>query len=113
MNDTLAPPQPIPITVNDRGVWRVKGSRVTVESVIRCYLKGATPEQIQDDFPTISLAAIYEVIGYYLNHMEEVDHYLTQQQADAEKLREEWSLESKVRNLRTKIRAARVESQDR
>ena len=106
---TLAPPQPIPIVVNDQGVWRVDGSRVTVDSIVYEYRRGSTPEQIQDDFPSLPLARIYEVISYYLNHTEEVDTYLTDQENQAQSAWDQWSSHPGVKTLSAKIRAARDE----
>ncbi len=105
----LASPQPIPIVVNDRGVWRVEGSRVTVDSIVYEYQRGSTSEQIQDDFPSLPLARIYEVISYYLNHPEEVDAYLAKQENQAQEAREHWAGKPGVGKLRAKIRAARDE----
>lgn len=97
----------MPIEVTDLGVWRVEGSRVTVDSILHEFWRGSTPEQIQDDFPTVSLASIYTVISYCLRHPREVETYLARQLAAASESREEEAKNPKVDALRTKLRAIR------
>ena len=38
-------PNPIPI-IETNGVFRVAGNRVTLDTVLECFLDGATPEEI-------------------------------------------------------------------
>lgn len=40
------------------GGYYVMGSRVSLESLIRLFLDGASPETIVDDFPTLSLEQV-------------------------------------------------------
>ena len=56
--------------------FRVKGSRVSLDSVIIAFLRGASPESIQRSFPTISLEAVYGAIAFYLANQNEIDEYL-------------------------------------
>lgn len=53
-------------------------TRVTVETVIVSWQQGQTPEQIQEDFPTVSLAQVYGTIAYYLSHKDEVDAFFAE-----------------------------------
>jgi uncharacterized protein (DUF433 family) len=72
-----------------QGTWRIAGTRVSLDSVIHSFWEGATPEEICQDFPSLSLAQVYSVIAYYLTHRDEVDAYLQEQQQAVEKLRQE------------------------
>ena len=72
-----------------QGTWRIAGTRVSLDSVIHAFWEGATPEEICQDFPSLSLAQVYSVIAYYLTHRNTVDAYLQEQQQAAEKLRQE------------------------
>lgn len=72
-----------------RGTWRIAGTRVSLDSVIHAFWQGATPEEICQDFPSLSLAQIYSVIAYYLTHRDQVDAYLQEQKQAAEQLRQE------------------------
>ncbi len=88
----MAVPPPavaIPIQADADGTIRVGGTRVTLETVIASYQQGETPERIHEGFPTLKLADIYAVITYYLNHQEEVDAYMRQQEEDGERIRRE------------------------
>lgn len=67
---------PLPIRLDTSGVLRVGNTRVTIDSVLQCYLAGDTPEAIVQAFDTLELADVYAVIGHYLRHRAEFDHYL-------------------------------------
>jgi uncharacterized protein (DUF433 family) len=60
------------------GQYRIAGSRIGLESVVRCYLDGQSPESIQDNFPTLALESIHGSIAFYLRHREEIDRYLNE-----------------------------------
>jgi uncharacterized protein (DUF433 family) len=51
-------------------------SRVTLETVIIRWHMGDSPEEIHKGFPSVPLAAIYGAIAYYLEHQEELDRLL-------------------------------------
>lgn len=70
------------------GGWRLAGSRVSLDSVIQAFRTGATPEEICQDFPTLTLAQVYGTIAYYLEHRDQVDAYLQDQQQTAGQLRQ-------------------------
>ena len=92
-----------------QGVWRIAGTRVSLESVIYSFLDGATPEEICQDFSSLSLAQVYGVIAYYLRHREKVDAYLKTQQQAAEKLQQELRVRHRdfLRDLRERLLAHR------
>lgn len=74
-------PQPVPLVVTDEGVVRIEGTRVPLETVVRAFHLGATPEEIAQDYPTLSLAQVYAVLAYYLRHREAVDAYVAERAA--------------------------------
>jgi uncharacterized protein (DUF433 family) len=56
------------------GAARLDGTRFPVRSVVVYVLQqGLTPEQLSEEWPGISLAAIYDALSYYYDHREEVD----------------------------------------
>ena len=61
------------------GSLRIAGTRITLDAVIQSFHDGGTPEEICQDFPTLSLAQVYDLLAFYLNHREDVDRYLTEQ----------------------------------
>ncbi len=81
-------PNPIPI-VETNGVFRVAGTRVTLDTVLESSLDGATPEEIDQRYPSLDLVAVYEVIAYYLRHQEQLNAYLADGRTRAEAVRGE------------------------
>lgn len=79
--------QTAPITIDKDGAARVGGTRVLLDRVIHAFHNGDTPEQIVDSYDTLSLADVYAVIAYYLNHRQEVDAYMRQREQEAAALR--------------------------
>ena len=75
------------------GLWRVAGTRVSVDSIIHAFWRGATPEQIVQDYDALTLAQVYGVVHYYLTHRKEVSAYLKTQQRMDKKLRRELTAE--------------------
>jgi uncharacterized protein (DUF433 family) len=57
----------IPLSKDAHGVFCVGSSRVTLDLVVRAFNRGATAEEIAQDFPSLQLSDIYQVIGYYLS----------------------------------------------
>jgi uncharacterized protein (DUF433 family) len=68
--------EPIPLVAGADGVMRVRGTRVTLETILAAFAEGATAEEIAQQYPSISLADAYQVIGYYLRHSSELEPYL-------------------------------------
>jgi uncharacterized protein (DUF433 family) len=98
----------IPLSKDAHGVYRVGGSRVTLDLVVRAFNRGATPEEIAQDFPSLKLPDIYQVIGYYLKHGSELAEYFDRRNREEREMleayREEWS----PRGLRERLLARRV-----
>jgi len=85
-----------------QGTWRIAGTRVSFDSVIHAFWEGATPEEICQDFPSLSLPQIYEAIAYYLKQRDQADHYLQVGRDNAEKLRQD--LDSRHKDFLNKLR---------
>src|SRR5947207_13927664 len=65
-----------PLTPTADGVIRVGKTRVTLDTVIAAFNEGATAEEIAQQYSALTLADVYTVIAYYLNHKTDVDAYL-------------------------------------
>src|SRR5215469_4189789 len=76
-----------PLVEDADGVLRVSGTRVTLDTVVTAFQEGATAEEIVDQYPSITLANVYQVIGFYLRHSDELDIYLEQRGLAAEQTR--------------------------
>jgi uncharacterized protein (DUF433 family) len=77
----------LPLQTDRDGAIRVGGTRVTLDTVIHAFKGGADAEEIAEGFPTLSLADIYIVIGYYLRHRQEIDAYLAEREEQAREIR--------------------------
>ena len=84
----------IPLAKDSHGVYRVGGTRVTLDLVVRAFYRGATAEEIVQKFPSLQLSDVYQVIGYYLKYSTELDGYLETRQREEKILLDkhpEWS----------------------
>jgi uncharacterized protein (DUF433 family) len=79
----------VPLRTDADGVIRVGQTRVTLMSVIADFQRGASPEEIAHHFPVLDVSDVYLVVGYYLQHREEVETYIRQERAASEQLRQE------------------------
>ena len=101
---TAAPP----IRQDESGSLRVGNSRVLLELVIQEFQDGATPETIVQQFPTLKLADVYAVIGYYLGHREEIEAYLTEREDMARDVRQRIdNAQPDLGDIRRRLLAAR------
>lgn len=59
-------------------VYRVAGTRVALDSIVRRFWEGDAPESIVQSFPVLTLEQVYGAIAYYLGHQATIDAYLQQ-----------------------------------
>ena len=97
----------ISLNQDEDGTIRLNGSRVTVDTLIGAFKEGSTAEQIQDSFPSLSLAHIYSAIAWYLNHQTEAEEYLQERSAEAERLRNDIESHPEHASFREKLRRRR------
>lgn len=67
------------IEQRDGGYW-IKGTRVSLDSVVYSYLRGHSPQTILESFPILTLEEVNESILYYQEHKTEVDVYLQEEE---------------------------------
>jgi uncharacterized protein (DUF433 family) len=77
------------VTRSADGGWRVAGSRVSLDSVVIAYWDGRLPEAIVADFPPLTLEQVHGAIAFYLRNRDEIDRYLSAQDARWSSLRAE------------------------
>lgn len=97
----------IPLDTDTNGVICVRGSRVTLDSVVIAFKEGATPEEIVQQYPTLALADVYGVISYYLRRQAEVDSYLDERQNRSEGARERNEALFNSQGIRERLMARR------
>lgn len=107
--DIVAEPAPL---VSDRdGVMRVSSTRVTLATVVAAFHEGVTAEAIVQQYPSLNLADVYAVIGFYLRHRQSVDLYLREQQQESDRVRQENEVRFDPAGVRARLLARRL-SQD-
>lgn len=98
---------PLPLTTDAAGVIRVGGTRVTLDTVISTFTRGATPEEIVQQYPALDLADVYATLGYYLRHRAAVETYLRQRQEQARRVRQQNEERFDPTGLRERLLARR------
>lgn len=82
------------------GGYYVAGERVSLDSLVYAFRRGASPESIRRSFPVLTLEQVYGAIAYYLAHEHEIDAYLEVSEREAE---------AQGTELNARARAARPE----
>ncbi len=80
---TISTSAVVPLIADREGTIRVRGTRVTLDSIIMAFQNGATAEAVAQKFPPVTLADVYQVIAYYLHHSAEIDNHLALRRAEA------------------------------
>lgn len=75
---------PLPLARDARGVIRIGGTRVSLESLVASYEAGGSTQELAEAFPDLSLYDIHSTIAYYLKHREEVEEYIAVRRRAAE-----------------------------
>src|SRR5215467_16387022 len=98
----------IPLTTDVHGVLRIGNTRVTLDTVLAAFADGATAEEIVQQYPSLQLADVYSVIGYYLRHTVEVDLYLQQRHTQRETVRHQNETRFDPQGVRERLLARRT-----
>ena len=62
------------ISLDERGVAYIAGTSMKVTDIVTDVTTwGMTPQQIQENYPHLSLAQIYAALAYYHDHKAEID----------------------------------------
>ena len=101
--------QTVPLIQESDGTVHVTDSRVTLDTLVGAFQKGATAEQVQDSFPSLSLQQIYATIAYYLEHQTEVEAYLKLRREEAASTRKEIESQQDTDAFRSRVRHRRAQ----
>jgi uncharacterized protein (DUF433 family) len=99
--------EPPPLITDVDGVVRVGNTRVTLDIVVEAFREGMTAEGIVEQYPSLELAAVYSVIGYYLRHQAKVDAYLRDRERLAARIRQENEVRFSPVGVRDRLLARR------
>ncbi|HZT40906.1 MAG TPA: DUF433 domain-containing protein [Chthonomonadaceae bacterium] len=62
------------IALDERGIAYISGTRIKVSHIsIEKNVWDKTPEEIQQDYPHLSLAQIHAALAYYYDHQVEIE----------------------------------------
>jgi uncharacterized protein (DUF433 family) len=98
----------LPLAMDDEGVIRVSKTRVTLDTLVLAFAEGATAEEIAQQFPSVPLADVYSVIGYYLRQRHDVEDYLTRRREQAQRIRNQNEARYDPSGIRERLVARRV-----
>ena len=96
-----------PLNTDPDGVIRVRGSRVTLDSVVMAFNEGATPEELVQQYPTLALADVYSIISYYLRRRDDVEAYLNDRRQKSDLVRSQNEARFKPQGIRERLMARR------
>jgi uncharacterized protein (DUF433 family) len=102
--------QVVPLAMGDDGVLRVGETRVTMDTVVAAFDAGCTCEEIAQQYPSLRLSDIYVVVGYYLNHRDELKAYFDRRQVERATFENNWPLAPSESNqaIRTRLLSRRL-----
>jgi Uncharacterized conserved protein len=73
------------ITLDDRGIAYIDGTRTKVMTVVQNKRASRnTPEQLQAAMPHLTIAQVYAALAYYHDHRPEIDRHIRESHARAE-----------------------------
>ena len=75
------------IEQREGGYW-IAETRISLDSIVYAFRRGAAPESIQRSLPLLTLEQVYGAITFYLAHQPEIDAYLQQGELELEGLRQ-------------------------
>ena len=101
----------VPLITDQDGTVRVGNTRVILELVVEAFNAGYSPEEITMQYQALELADVYAVVAYYLNHRDEIDNYIRQQDEAATQTRKRIEAHQGSSAVRERLLASRKGSQ--
>jgi uncharacterized protein (DUF433 family) len=102
----------VPLRVDEHGMVRIGETRVSLASVVAEFHRGATPEQIVQNFDTVSLEDAYAVIAYYLQNQATLSAMLEAERKEDERIQREAEVRFPQTGIRERL-LARKNSQEK
>jgi uncharacterized protein (DUF433 family) len=100
----------VPLIVDPQGVVRVGGTRVTLDTVVNAFQRGATAEEIVQDYSSLLLEDVYAAIAFYLRNRPAVDAYLQEQRHKGDEIQRQIETRSDTAEFRQRLMARRKET---
>ena len=92
-----------PLQADSDGVIRLRGTRVTLDTLWAAFQEGATAEEIVQQYPSLSLADAYQAIGYCLRNPEVLNAYLAKRNEAAEEIRSSNESQWRPEGIRSRL----------
>ncbi len=89
------------------GEIRLAGSRIGLYHVIFFHRRDFTPEMLHEQFPTLSVPLLRQVLTFYRENQAEVDDYVDRYQAEIDDLRASAPKGPSLEELRRRLEARR------
>ena len=67
------------------GGYYVKGTRVSLDSIVYSFKDGESPETIRQNFPSLTPEQVYGAITFYMGHQADVDANIREGEAELER----------------------------
>jgi uncharacterized protein (DUF433 family) len=94
---------PVPLREDEHGVVRVVGSRVTLDSLVTLFDRGATAEELAQSFPSVALGDVYAVLSYVVVRRGDVDVYMARRRREDDEARADAEPRSPSADLRARL----------
>jgi uncharacterized protein (DUF433 family) len=98
-----------PLVQESDGTVRIIGSRITLDTIVGAFIRGDTPQEIREGFPSLSMRQIYGTIAFYLEHEAEVEAYLEWRKEEGETIRREIESGQDTIGFRERLRKRALE----
>jgi uncharacterized protein (DUF433 family) len=69
------------------GAYRIAGTRVWLDSIVRAYVNGQTAKSIAQSFPALTLEQVHGALAFYLAHQSDVNASLERAETEYDALR--------------------------
>ena len=56
----------------------IKGTRTPVRAIVEWWKFGASPEEILENLPHLTLSQIFDALSYYADHRDEIEQYIAE-----------------------------------
>ena len=83
----------------DGGYW-IADTRISLDSVVIAFKRGASPETIKRSFPLLALEEVYGALTFYLANQAKVENYL---------LESEKKLEAEAETRRAELKKSKTD----
>lgn len=73
------------LTTDDLGDIQIAGHRVGLYHIVSDYNQGYSPEMLACAYPSVPLATIHKVLGFYLENRDALDRYVSETQVELDR----------------------------